>query len=148
MTSADSRAANKHTMKLPHPASRRCVLPLPKLGLTMCRPLRLLPLAVLALLLGCDSDTADSVPSRAVYFDMSTKRVLVADVTSEYPAVHPETGQATLMPAMYCEVCQEWRQVPPPDQWNRGSVPILCPKDKAPLVPTGPLPEEAVTDGN
>ena len=155
MTSADSKAADVNAMKSPHPASRsrRCVRPFPARGLNSNRPLRLLPLrllslGVIALPLGCDSGTADPGPTRAVYFDMATKRVLVADVTSQYPAVHPETGQATLMPAMYCEVCQEWRQVPPPDQWNRGPMPLLCPKDKTPLVPTGPLPEEAVSDGN
>jgi len=81
-------------------------------------------------------------PTRAVFIDAVTKQVVVTAAATQYPAIHPETGQATLMPAMHCPRCMAWRRVPPPDQLNQRGQALTCAKCKQPLQIEGPLPGE------
>ncbi len=90
-------------------------------------------------LVGC-GDSQDAVPPQAVYFDTASKQAVVFPASGEYPAIHPETGQPTLMPAMHCPQCAAWRQVPPPEQLNRSATPALCPRCRSRLQIEGPLP--------
>jgi len=88
---------------------------------------------------GCNMSPNETPPAQSVYVDLRTKEVVVADATKHYPALHPTTGLATLMPAMYCESCAAWRQVPMPDQINHLSGPLVCIKCKRGLSIDGPL---------
>jgi len=120
----------------------------------ICRPLMLLMLAMplgcspdgdppmLAMPLGCSPDGDPPAPTRAVFIDAVTKQVVVTAAAAQYPALHPETGQATLMPAMHCPRCVAWRRVPPPDQLNQAGQALTCAKCKQPLQIEGPLPSE------
>ncbi len=105
----------------------------------ICRPLMLL---MLAMPLGCSPDGDPPAPTRAVFIDAVTKQVVVTAAAAQYPALHPETGQATLMPAMHCPRCVAWRRVPPPDQLNQAGQALTCAKCKQPLQIEGPLPSE------
>lgn len=59
------------------------------------------------------------------------------------PLVHPQTGQPTLMPALYCPKCRAWHEVPPLDVLQRNPQAGRCVKTRAPLETTGPLPASA-----
>ncbi len=56
--------------------------------------------------LGCSVETSKT-PVRIVTFDMATKKPYVTDAVQQNPAVHPETGRPTLMPALYCPKCSD-----------------------------------------
>jgi hypothetical protein len=99
-------------------------------------------------MIGCGASDDDGKVARSVYIDSATKRPVVADVAKEYPAVHPVTGDATLMPAMHCPTCDQWRQVPLPEQVNQMSQTLRCFKCKTALSPDGPLPPEALADAD
>jgi len=106
-------------------------------------------IALLAsVMIGCGPSEDDGKIARAVYIDMATKRPVVADVAKEYPAVHPVTGEATLMPAMHCSKCAQWRQVPPPEQVNQMGQPLQCFRCKTALSPDGPIPEEELAESD
>jgi hypothetical protein len=99
-------------------------------------------LLLTGMLAGCGGDSAaeSSAATQRVYFDTQTKRAVVADVSSETPAVHPETGRRTLMPALYCAQCTAWRAAPPLQELQRNPQARMCPKCKGPLTADGPLP--------
>jgi len=90
---------------------------------------------------GCNTSRDETPPAQSVYIDLPTKQVVVANATTAYPAIHPATGVATLMPAMYCQSCAAWRQVPMPDQINHLSGPLVCIKCKRGLSIDGPVPQ-------
>jgi len=95
---------------------------------------------------GCGESPDETATVKSVYIDLPTKQVIVADPTGLYPAIHPSTGMATLMPAMYCGSCDAWRQVPLPDQINHLSGPLTCVKCKRGLSIDGPVPNQTVGD--
>lgn len=99
-----------------------------------------LTILLLSLPLGCAPDGDPPRPRPVVYIDAVTHQVVVAESSSHYPAIHPETGKATLMPAMHCPRCAAWRRVPPPDQLNQAGRALTCAKCKQPLQLEGPLP--------
>lgn len=88
---------------------------------------------------GCERDQVKEV--RIAYYDLTTKQIIVTAACTEYPAIHPETGLPTLMPAMYCPTCNAWRRVPMPDELNRAPRPIVCFHCKNGLIADGPLPD-------
>ncbi len=98
-----------------------------------------LALVGLLSLVGCGGSEV-AVPPQAVYFDTASKQVMVLPASGEYPALHPATGQPTLVPAMHCPQCVAWRQAPPPEQLNRAAASARCPRCKTPLQLDGPLP--------
>lgn len=102
---------------------------------------RFLILAVL-LAAGCGAESAaePAAPSQRVYWDSETKHPVVADMTAESPAVHPATGRRTLMPALYCGKCSEWRAAAPLAELQRNPRSRQCTNCTGPLVADGPLP--------
>lgn len=96
------------------------------------------------ILVGCGG-SQDAAPL-AVYFDSASKQTVVFPASGQYPAVHPETGQPTLMPAMHCPQCAAWHPVPPPEQLNRAAASARCPRCKSPLQIDGPLPADPPTE--
>jgi len=89
-------------------------------------------------LVGC-SETQTPAPE-SVYFDTASGQAVMFAAGSEYPAVHPETGQPTLLPTMHCPKCNAWRPVPPPEQLNRSAALAVCPKCRGRLQIEGPIP--------
>jgi hypothetical protein len=98
--------------------------------------------AMLLFAAGCGADTAadQAVESKRVYWDAETRGPVAADVSAESPAVHPATGRRTLMPALYCARCNEWRAVPPLAEVQRNPKSRICAKCKGSLVADGPPP--------
>jgi hypothetical protein len=103
----------------------------------------MLTILALGLSLGCSPDGDPPTPRQAVFIDAVTQQVVVAESSAQYPAIHPETGKATLMPAMHCPRCAAWRRVPTPDQLNQAGQALTCAKCKQPLQLEGPLPGTA-----
>lgn len=93
---------------------------------------------------GCGGRPPDVLNPQGVYFDTATKRVVLAPLAVDFPAVHPATGKATLMPAMHCGKCDAWHQVPTPDQIVMQGSPLVCPKCKGGLRPDGPFPADPI----
>jgi hypothetical protein len=61
------------------------------------------------------------------------------------PGIHPDTGRATLWPALYCPECETWSASPPIERIY-GHVDLLdCPKCRMRRTFDGPPPEEALT---
>lgn len=98
----------------------------------------------LAFASGCGRESASrSALSRIVYVDVKTGRPVLADAAPNVPAVNPATGKRTLMPALYCAQCREWRAVPPVGEVQRNPQARKCPKCREDLRPEGPLPPAA-----
>lgn len=104
---------------------------------------RAVAVLTLGLPLGCSPDGEPPAPRPTVYIDAVTRQVVVTESSAQYPAIHPETGKATLMPAMHCPRCNAWRRVPTPDQLNQTGQALTCVKCKQPLQLEGPLPGAA-----
>lgn len=102
----------------------------------------LLALIIAAVLSGCQDvpRTSDPVRGLAVYVDLATSQPVVDLATSEVPAVHPETGKRTLMPALYCPACERWHPTPAFDKLQRTPGAGRCPDDGTPLTSDGPWP--------
>ena len=86
---------------------------------------------------GDDAPEAASAPT--VYYCTETKTVVVA-ARQQTPAVNPQTGRRTLVPALYCPTCRQWQPAPPPEVLQRNPGAGLCRKHKTPLIADGPLP--------
>jgi len=91
---------------------------------------------------GSNSTTVDRDAGQMVYVDTTTDEAVVADVSSEYPVLNPQTGKKTLKPGLYCWECKKWYPVPPLDQINRIPNGAICPKTGRPLSSEGPWPDE------
>jgi hypothetical protein len=100
---------------------------------------RLLTLMLAFAVLGCRNDVPSPAP-QTVLFDRASRQAIVVEAVAEFPALHPQTGQPTLVPAMYCSQCAAWRPVPPPEEVNRMKTALKCSKCRGPLVTTGPFP--------
>ena len=83
----------------------------------------------------------DETASRMVYVDLKTRSPLVQPSTDEVPAVHPETGQRTLMPGLYCSSCERWHPAPAFETLQRTPGAARCPKTGTPLTLDGPWPQ-------
>ena len=95
---------------------------------------------------GCGGPPPEVLRPQGVYFDTATKRVVLAPLAVDFPAVHPATGKATLMPAMHCGKCDAWHPVPTPDQIVMQGSPLVCPKCKGGLRPDGPFPAAPIAE--
>lgn len=95
---------------------------------------------------GCGGPPPEVLRPQGVYFDTATKRVVLAPLAVDFPAVHPATGKATLMPAMHCGKCDAWHPVPTPDQIVMQGSPLVCPKCKGALRPDGPIPADPIAE--
>lgn len=102
---------------------------------------RWLTVAMIALAsVGCREKAVDPTPPTVVLIDVSTDRPVEHLAVNDYPATNPATGNATLMPAMYCSICGAWRAVPAPDQINRVPQATQCSGCRGQLSPDGPMP--------
>lgn len=119
------------------PASRQCHI---------CQKLLVIWSVALGFLivLGCGSSPpSDPHANQMVYYDRATKRAVVYNISRVSPALHPQTGQPTLVPALYCTECQKWFPAPPIEIRERNPKALICPK-KHRLTPDGPWPEESL----
>ena len=99
--------------------------------------------------IGCGSgDTSAGPNADMVYVDTETFVAVVAPRSGTVPTINPATGQRTLMPGLYCQVCKKWYPVPSPEQINRQNGAALCPKTKTPMIADGPWPENTPTSGD
>ncbi|MCP4175843.1 MAG: hypothetical protein GY758_34290 [Fuerstiella sp.] len=97
---------------------------------------------------GCGSaDTAAERDGLMVFVDTATSTPIVTPVPDSVPSLNPATGKRTLMPGLYCPVCEQWYPVPAPEQINRQPGAALCPITKTPLMAAGPWPEESGASG-
>jgi hypothetical protein len=92
---------------------------------------------------GCGEDVA-STPAAAgrVCVDPATGAAFVVETTI-FPAVHPGTGKATLVPALYCSKCAAWHAAPPVEQLHRQRGVAHCPRTGTVLTADGPRPNAA-----
>jgi hypothetical protein len=76
-----------------------------------------------------------------VYIDRATKKPIAANISRDVPAAHPDTGERTLDPALWCPACKEWHVAPPLEVLQRNPEAARCAKTMAKLVSGGPWPE-------
>lgn len=91
---------------------------------------------------GSETET-DTKAGKMVYVDTKTAEAFVGNVTGT-PAVHPQTGDRTLMAALYCPKCATWHAVPPLDEINQIPNATRCPKTRVPLTVDGPWPDAQI----
>lgn len=54
---------------------------------------------------------------------------------------HPETGDQSLVPALYCSKCQAWKPVGSMETLQNNPSARMCPVHRIPLIHDGPLPD-------
>jgi hypothetical protein len=97
-------------------------------------------LACYPVLFGGATTVPDELLQEIVYVDKESGDVFLLRARSS-PEMHPETGDPTLIPGMYCEKCKVWKPVGPMELLQTLKVPRDCPIHKTPLSLEGPLPE-------
>ena len=93
---------------------------------------------ILLSLSGCSSNTAANEQQTVVYVCEETKTLIEAP-QQPTPAEHPETGQPTLLRALYCQKCKKWHAVPPTDVYPRDPLSYACPRHKTSMSAEGPM---------
>lgn len=78
----------------------------------------------------------------AVYICRESKELFFGTIPPN-EVVHPITGRATLLPAMYCPQCEVWQPAPPMERRYGQAEGLLCPKCRTPRSFTGDIPELA-----
>lgn len=91
-------------------------------------------------LFGGSTTVPDELLQEIVYVDKESGDVFLLRARSS-PEIHPETGEPTLIPGMYCEKCKGWKPVGPIEMLQTLKVARVCPIHKTPLSLEGPLPE-------
>ncbi len=101
-----------------------------------------------AMLAGCGGSDPELDPKagKMVYVDTKTRLAYVGDVTAT-PAIHPQTGNRTLMAGLYCPRCANWHAVPPLDEINQIPNATRCPKTRVQLTVDGPWPDAQIELG-
>ena len=92
------------------------------------------------LFVGGSSAVPDELLQEMVYVDTVTGEAFLLRARSS-PETHPETGEPTLIPALYCEKCQAWKPVGSMEMLQTNRSAHNCPIHKIPLLREGPLPE-------
>ena len=72
------------------------------------------------------------------YICRESKQIIEAPL-NPVPAIHPETGRATLFRALYCAKCKKWHAVPPPEAFPGNPLTYPCPKHRVLMKQDGPL---------
>jgi hypothetical protein len=98
----------------------------------------LLGLALFLVLPNWGSAPEASENGDTVYLCSETQE-LIRTTLQTTPAVHPQTGRATLLRALYCDQCRRWHAVPPPDAYNGNPLAYPCPKHRSPMTQDGPI---------
>lgn len=86
------------------------------------------------------ASTADLPPT--VYICRESKEIFFSSLPLS-EALHPETGRATLVAAVYCPECETWQPGPPIERRYGNSESLDCPKCRSLRSFTGDLPAEA-----
>lgn len=84
--------------------------------------------------------SVNALDGQMVYVDTVSRRTFLGQPTEELPAVHPESGQRTLMPGLYCAKCRAWYPAPPLEVRQRQPSSLRCPKSGDLMTPDGPPP--------
>ena len=92
-------------------------------------------------LVGGTSSIPDDQLQEIVYVDRDTGETFLLRARSS-PETHPETGDPTLIPGMYCEKCRAWKPVGPFELLQTSRIVHKCPIHKTPLLREGPLPDD------
>lgn len=96
--------------------------------------------AIYSVLFGGSSRVPESQLQKIVYVDSVTGDEFLMPARSP-TEVHPQTGQRTLIPGMYCEKCQRWKPAGPMDVLQTSRHVYRCPIHKIPLVRDGIIPD-------
>jgi hypothetical protein len=78
----------------------------------------------------------------AVYICRETSDVFRLPRT-KVPPVHPQTGRASLVHALYCAECNRWQPMLPDELRDRFPAGPICREHRTPLTRNGPLPEKS-----
>lgn len=92
---------------------------------------------------GTSTPVEDPHVGQMVYIDTATGTPFAANISRETPAIHPDTGKRTLVPALYCATCKQWYPAPPLEVLQRNPAAGKCPKGHGKLATEGPWPESA-----
>jgi hypothetical protein len=92
---------------------------------------------LLTSLSGCSTDIAADEQQTVLYVCEESKTLIKAP-QQPTPAAHPETGQPTLLRALYCSECNKWHAVPPTDIYPRDPLSYSCPDHNIPMSADGP----------
>ena len=95
-------------------------------------------------LLSCAASCGDAsgdepTAAHIVYLCRETQELITAP-PQPTPAVNPKTGRATLVRGLYCDKCQRWHPVPPPDVHPGNPLSWPCPVHRRTMSPDGPIP--------
>ena len=89
---------------------------------------------------GGSSEVPDDQLQEMVYVDTLTGEAFLLRARTS-PESHPETGDPTLIPGLYCKQCKAWKPVGSLEMLQTNKSARNCPIHKTPLSPEGPLPE-------
>lgn len=92
-------------------------------------------------LVGGTTSVPDEQLQEIVYVDRDTGETFLLRARSS-PETHPETGEPTLVPGMYCEKCRAWKPVGPLEMLQTTRIVPKCPIHKSALLRDGPLPDD------
>lgn len=84
------------------------------------------------------TDAQPTPEPQVVYLCRETGE-LIRGARQSLPAVNPNTGRATLQLALYCDKCDRWHAVPPPDVFPGNPLGYPCPKHHVPMSDSGPM---------
>lgn len=84
-------------------------------------------------LVGGSSAVPDDQLQEIVYVDRETGDTFLLRARTS-PEIHPETGEPTLVPGMYCERCRSWKPVGPLELLQTSRIVHKCPVHKIPLL--------------
>ena len=89
---------------------------------------------------GGTTKVSDQQLQEVVYVDLKTGEAYLIYARSS-PAVHPVSGEPTLVPGMYCDKCKAWKPVGSMEQLQTSRTVHKCPVHKIRLLREGPIPE-------
>lgn len=95
---------------------------------------------IYSVLFGGSSRVPDAKLQKIVFVDTVTGDEFLMPARSS-TEVHPQTGERTLIPGMYCEKCQRWKPAAPLDVMQTSHAVYRCPIHRIPLVREGILPD-------
>ncbi len=92
----------------------------------------------ISLLSGCGGESSAETTENNIPYLCTETNKLVYSHEQTTPAIHPETGRATLVRALYCPKCKHWRPVPPTDAYPGNPLTFPCPKHRSAMLPDKP----------
>jgi hypothetical protein len=83
--------------------------------------------------------SAGPAPAAEITYVCRETKKLSRGPRQSTPAVNTATGRVTLIQALYCAECRQWRAAPPPELRERFPAGPTCPVHKAALSESGPI---------